>query len=134
MKARCVTNELAKIDSKSVRTRLEKAIHLNGPNRDISIGCDYDVHAVEFRDGGFWFFIHSIPQNDYPFPYPAEYFEVIDATIPTGWSIKCMQEGDGTVVKRLSFDEWANDDGFYERLVEGENESINVFRQRITVG
>lgn len=119
MKVRCVVNSLEDIESISVKSRLGKAIHLDGPDHDIMVGRDYEVQAVEYRDGGYWFLVHSVPHNDYPFPYPAEYFEVIDPKLPAEWSAKFRQTENGIEICRLSFSEWVNDDSFYEMLVEG---------------
>jgi hypothetical protein len=130
MLVKCVANELAKTEMDAVRIRLGRSIHRDGPNRDLVVGQDYEVHAVEYRDGGFWYFIHTVFENDYPFPYPAEYFQLLDATIPSDWAVRLINGAEGVILKRLAFREWANDDSFYERLVEGDAASVAVFKRQ----
>jgi len=126
--ARCVRNSLHSIDSDDVRTRLGQAIHRDGPNTDLVIDREYKVQAIEQRDGGLWLFIHSVPSSKFPYPYPSEFFEIASALIPDGWVAQFRTSSLGTVLKRLSFPEWATDDTFYEKLVDEDSRAIEAYK------
>lgn len=130
MRVECVKNEVTELDGASVRERIRRSVHLDGPLTDLVIGREYAVQALEQRDGGMWFYLHTVPTNDYPFPYPAEMFECRDNTLPSEWSVRLEQERGNLFWRRLAFSEWANDDGFYERLVNGDPEAVVLYRRR----
>ncbi|REJ69818.1 MAG: hypothetical protein DWQ31_03290 [Planctomycetota bacterium] len=65
-----------------------------------------------------WVFIHTDIHGNCPYPYPLEFFEVVDSSIPASWEVSFVDRGDGCEFNRISFAEWAADDDFYERLVD----------------
>ncbi len=96
---------------------------------DLEIGQQYIVQAVEERDGGLWFFLPTVAESDYPYPYPAEFFEVQDYSLIPGWCVRFDTQQGNTVIKRITFSEWANDEHFYERLLDGEIASVSAYRR-----
>jgi len=129
MRVRCIKNEVAAVGDSDVRERIRRSIHLEGPITDLAVGHEYAVQAMEQQDGGIWYYLHTVPTNDYPFPYPAELFEVCNNDLPSEWSI-CIQKKDGNVVwKRMALPTWACDDLFYERLVDGDTETVTIYRR-----
>jgi hypothetical protein len=130
MKVKCIANELSLIHSEAVLTRLRRSIRIDGQIRDLKVGEDYDVQALEHRDGGLWLFLHTVAVSEYPYPYPAEFFELVDGRIPPLWCAKFFQNDDSTGLKRLSFVEWATDDTFYERLVDGDLQCVALYQRR----
>ena len=127
--ARCVRNSLRSIESEDVRTRLKRAIRLDGPVNDLVIDREYKVQALEQRDGGLWVFVHSVPSSEFPYPYPSEFFEIIIGMIPNGWMVQFGNDNGGTFLKRLSFPEWATDDTFYEKLVDDDVRAVDVYKR-----
>ena len=132
MRVKCVKNRLAEIVELEVRERLRHSIHLDGTIDGLVIGREYPVQAVElWEDGGLWFYLHTVAVSDYPYPYPAEMFEIPDNKIPSEWSI-CFQAQRGSIVwKRIAFSAWANNEHFYERLVDGDAEAVSAYRQQM---
>jgi hypothetical protein len=131
MRTRCTINKLADVPEPDVRERLGRSIHLDGPITDLVIGQEYAVQALTERDGGLWLFLHTVAQSEFPYPYPAEMFETRDTTLPLGWCI-CLQKEHGKIKwKQISFPEWANDEHFYEKLVEGNRETVSVYQRRM---
>lgn len=132
MRVTCIRNSLALINEDAVRTRLQESIHREGPNRDLEVGQTYVVQAIEiWRDGGWWFYLHTVPTSDWPYPYPAEFFQIDDGTIPTNWHLYPQFVDGQFVVKRITFSDWANDDTFYEKLVDGDSEAISAYKQNL---
>jgi hypothetical protein len=127
MLVRCSITEIEKIASEKSRARLQGMIRLNGPIRDLVVGQCYRVHAIEYLDSGCCFFIHSVPQLEFPHPYPAELFEIVDSRVPAGWSVKFVADDDCVVLRRLSYREWALDDTFYERLIDGDPAATRMY-------
>ena len=131
MRVRCVKNSIASIEGTSARERIQRSINLDGPINDLTVRRDYGVQALEERDGGLWFYLHTVPVSDYPYPYPAELFELLDNSIPEGWGIGFQDQPERGAVawKRISFSAWANSDHFYERLVEGEAIAVALYQR-----
>ena len=132
MRVVCIKNEVAAVSEAEVRERLQRSVHLEGPMTDLAVGRDYAVQALEEHGGGLWLYVHTVAVNDYPYPYPAEMLDLRDATVPAGWSI-CLQPQRGNAVcKRVTFSAWAGDDRFYERLTDGDPETVSIYRRWMT--
>ncbi len=130
MRVICKNNTLSNLNSESTKCRLRRSIRLEGAIADLRIGDSYEVAAVEQRDGGLWIYVHSVTNREYPYPFPIELFGIIDSTCGDDWRVK-FEEGDaGQLIKRLTFPEWADDEEFYEKLVEGDKFARAVFRRR----
>ncbi len=94
----------------------------------VTIGEVYPVQAMRlWKDGGWWVYLDTDPYRGYPYPFPLEFFSVVDASLPAAWNVK-FEEGEmGLRFKRLAFAEWAEDDVFYERLVDGDPATVEVY-------
>jgi hypothetical protein len=130
MLVKCVTNDIRTLSNKLVEDRLRRSIHLEGPLGDLHVGRIYSVVALHESDGGVWLMLDTVDRSDYPYPYPVEMFDVIDCSLPAGWCINFVQGTDGAVIKRISFREWATDEKFYERLLDGDETAVGVYRQQ----
>jgi hypothetical protein len=131
MRARCILNDLSNIENPATLSRIARSIHLEGPIPHLSVGYEYAIEAVEQRvDGGWWLYLHTVSESSFPYPYPAELFELSVNTVPPDWCA-CIQESEGnTRLTRLSFAEWANEDHYYERLVDGDSHAVSVYMRR----
>jgi hypothetical protein len=113
----------------AVRERLAKSIHLDGEDRDLVVGKSYSVAAIEWWNGGeLRVFLHTVEKCDYPYPYPLEMFEVIDSSLPASWCLVFESRPFGMAIKRMSFSEWAEDDNFYELLIDGDEKAIGIYK------
>ncbi|MBQ1784247.1 MAG: hypothetical protein II007_15840 [Gammaproteobacteria bacterium] len=129
MYVRCIANDVAKLDNELVKMRLADSIRREGQDEDLLLGATYKVVAIErWGDGGIRVYLHTVEENDYPYPYPIEMFDVIEPTIPMGWCVSLEQYDCGMYIKRIGFPEWANDGSFYERLVDGDEEAVAVYK------
>lgn len=131
MRVRCIANDVGQLSGAMLKSRLMESIHRDGADDDLAIGSIYDVLALDkWGDGGIRIYLHTVKESDYPYPYPIEMFEVIDATVPTAWCLTFEQQPFGVCLKRISFPEWANDDSFYEKLVGGDETAIAIYKHR----
>lgn len=128
MRVTCTANRVDAIADADVRGRLRRSIHVEGPLADITVGSEYEVQALEERDGGIWLFLHTVFENEYPFPYPAEMFELCDGSIPVGWAIRLQKVAGTVTVRRITFPSWAADESYYERLVDGDTATSANYR------
>lgn len=131
MRVRCMINDLSSIKDAKVVARLQRAIHIDGPLTDLMIGKEYTVRAMKQSDEGLWLFLHTVPQSDFPYPYPIEFFQIMDSSLPASWWLECDKLKGGSAFKHLSFKEWARDDQFYERLVDGDEEAVRIYRNHL---
>ena len=130
MIVKCILNDLNKVNNELVKSRLAKSIHLDGANRDLVIGGEYIVLALDqWDDGGINFYLHTVEESIFPYPYPAEFFEVIDPSISAEWSLAIEQRPFGVCISRLSFSEWSNDVSFYEKLINGDESALAIYKR-----
>jgi len=130
MRVKCICNDLAEIGDVEVRARLGQSIHIEGPIRDLSVGKEYLVQALEKRDDGLWWYLHTSKDSDYPYPYPAEMFELQERSVPQGWCVGIKKVKGTMIFKWMSFPEWAMDDLFFERLVDGDAKTMSIYRSK----
>ena len=130
MRVKCIANDVDKLNAVEVRKRLAESIHLDGADRSLVVGNTYTVFAVaQWSDGGIRVYLHTIEESDHPRPYPLEMFDMVDPALPANWCVSFEQQPFGVAIKRISFPEWANDDHFYERLVDGDEAAIAIYRR-----
>lgn len=114
----------------AIRKRLLADVHVIGRIEGLDLGQEYEVQAVEaWSDGYLRFYVHvlSLP---WPSPYPAELFEISDPTIPENWSGKFKATNLGVRFRRLAFKQWAEDETFYERLLNGDDAAVSAYASR----
>ena len=129
MRVKCVTNDIRALDNKVVEDRLRRSIHLDGPMGELQVGRTYNVVALQESDGGVWVMLDTVEDGDYPYPYPLEMFEVTDCALPAGWCVNFARRSNGAFIQRVSFCEWATDGQFYERLVDGDEKAVGIYRR-----
>jgi hypothetical protein len=132
MRVRCTTNDLDSVRDATVAARLRRSIKIEHPLYDLAIGAEYAVQALTQRsDGGIWLYLHTVAQCDFPYPYPVEFFQFIDSSPPSCWNGRLEHSA---VFKTLSFVEWATNDRFYEKLVDGDKDAVQIYRGYLNAG
>lgn len=61
---------------------------------------------------------------------PSDFFDVVDSEIPSCWTLSCYLEGGNEATTLLTSDEWSNDPCFYEKLIDGDDESVRIFAEQ----
>jgi hypothetical protein len=127
MIVRCIGNDISFLALDSVKERLRWWMNSDGQYSDLEIGQRYAVQAVEYLDDGIWFQLHTIDVSEHPYPYASEFFVIEDSSLPQEWqSTFTMKEGN-IMLKRITFREWAEDNLFYEKLIDGVQEYVSVY-------
>ena len=130
MKVVCKFNKLNGISDVNVLARLKKYIFRpDGEDAevDLDVGRVYNVYGVVFWDNCPWFYLCSEDYDEYPKPFAAEFFDVIDDKLSPHWKLSSFSKGEYEASTSLVFDEWAKDASFYENLVEGDSEAVDIF-------
>ena len=124
---KCVKNKLADFEEGPLKASLKKLIHLD-ENEDIGIriGSLYTVYAINlnfFMEGMPFYYICEDGVLDYPVPKAAVFFEIVDSKLSRHWRFVFNQNQQ----HGLFLDEWVKGEGFYERLVEGNQKEEAIF-------
>ena len=83
--------------------------------------------GIAFRDDIPWYLICEDMDDDYPTPHCSIFFELVDATICEGWTLSLGPSNIGTTA--ILPREWASDAHFLERLIDGDDNAIGLFRE-----
>ncbi|QTL37374.1 hypothetical protein [Pseudoalteromonas viridis] len=132
MKVVCKVNNLNSLSEENVINRLKKYISMPEGEVDLDVGKEYTVYGVVFWDSSPWYYICVEEYDEYPKPYPAEFFSVSDERLSSYWRLSVIAQEERETLSSLVFNEWAKDLSFYERLIEGDfeaSEQFNKYRQ-----
>ena len=93
----------------------------------LQVGTDYLVFGMVFLDGRLWFLVCEDDDASYPQPrlHLEFFFDVVDGRIPPNWSAAGTGAWKGAWAFLPSV--WSTDDEFFEHLVEGYQESVEMF-------
>lgn len=127
MKVVCKTNNLHDILDPYTSARLKHYISRSDGEIDLEIAREYTVYGVEFWDNCPWFYLCTEEDDEYPKPFAAEFFEVIDEHISQYWKLSSVPSEEGENSTSLVFDEWSKDPSFYERLIDGDPNAVLLF-------
>ena len=128
MKIRCIANKLSDIKDESLLKYLRKHIHLDDDAElHLSVSRVYNVYGIVFWDGCPWYYICEDDSDIYPRPKSANFFEVIDDRLPACWVLEYRHDLEGKCHSSLVFKEWANNELFYEKLIEEEPFEVEIF-------
>ncbi|MBV4488931.1 hypothetical protein HU727_025410 [Pseudomonas sp. SWRI153] len=127
MKVECITNRIDERFTQDTAARLKRHISMGDNELDIEIGKEYTVYGVEFWDNCPWVYICSEPYDEYPKPFALDFFEITENKISSHWVLKSQDTNNNKVKTQLVFCEWADDDSFYEKLVNEDEKCIKTF-------
>lgn len=96
----------------------------------VTIGRTYAVFAVTIYLGIAWYYIFDDDNHQWPTWAPAPIFEVANGDLPPSWKVGYFNFSREDQFPILSFPEWAEDNSFYERLVDGDAATVRVFDER----
>jgi hypothetical protein len=127
MKVKCKTNKIDQSFTQDTATRLKRYISIGDSELDIEVGKEYTVYGVEFWDNCPWVYICPEPYDEYPKPFALDFFEVTEKKISSHWVLNSQCTHNKKVKTQLVFCEWADDESFYERLINEDEECVNTF-------
>ena len=121
---RCVRKDLSTITNAETINRINRYVRYpKGRIESLNVAENYSVYGLLFRNNCLWYLICDSTDDSYPLPVPAEYFEVIDQSLPSYWVVNHRQN---ELQKRefsnflISFDKFVNDPTFFSRLIDGD--------------
>ena len=135
MLVRCVSNNIKSVDSQSAIGReLHQSVRTHGGALNITVGTSYTVYAIAIRNCYPWYFVADDLYEclSYPFAYASAFFVETDVRVSSCWTVgfrgaNSKVEGMSEVL--FTFKEWANDEVFYERLVDGNDDDLELFQK-----
>jgi hypothetical protein len=99
-------------------------------NDGLEPGRTYPVYEVTSMQGETWFRV--IQLLDVPIPpwIRASVFEIVEGSLPIGWSYSQVRQGDGSLETRVSFDEAiTSGDAFFSALGDLDPGALGVLQQ-----
>ncbi|TFC22116.1 hypothetical protein E3O55_19020 [Cryobacterium sp. MDB1-18-2] len=96
----------------------------------LTVGRDYPVFAITVFLGSAWYYILNDDGHDWPTSTPSALFDVTDGSLPASWIVGYNRFTVEEQFPLISFPEWADDRGFYERLLDREPNAVQVFTAR----
>lgn len=128
MKVICIANNIQKLQDQEAQNRLKDYIRTSSGEIDLVIGKEYVVYGVEHWGDIPWYYLCSEEYDDYPKPFAADFFTVVDGSLSRHWQFKYNSaSGKKNSVSSLLFKSWSEDETFYERVVDGDEEAISLF-------
>ncbi|PHH39607.1 MULTISPECIES: hypothetical protein [Pseudomonas] len=129
MKVRCKTNKIDNTFTQDTATRLERYISISDSELDIEIGKEYTVYGIEFWDNCPWIYICADSYDEYPKPFALDFFEITEQKLSSYWVLNSKDTYNKKVKTQLVFCEWADDDSFYEKLIDEDEACVITFEK-----
>lgn len=133
MLVKCISNDLREVKpSSELRQELKSWFGTDTHSLDLKVGAVYVVYAVEvFRGWARYFVADEVFSSTlYLMGYFSSFFKVVDSRVSQCWVIQCRELDTARSKVIFSFEEWAMDPMFYERLLDGADREQRTFRRR----
>ena len=120
MLVKCKINSLEESSNDWLKNNFKNCYGPQG--YDIQSGKQYVVQAIQYYQIPF-VYIYTDSIDRFPYPYPLEFFEVVDARLSKYF---CFGEIQGCPISSslepfISFKEWAENPDFFSDLIDGED-------------
>ena len=132
MLVKCILNDLNLIKDEALKKRIDVEIYSPNGKIPLSVNKDYLVYGVEFWSNlypRFYICDDRYPRMNYPVPYFADFFSMIDNRVSKYWAFGIRNGAEGKIYPSLSFKEWVDDPSFFERLIDGDTNAKKVFEK-----
>lgn len=129
MKVTCKTNKIGENFSTETASRLKCYISIGDDELEIEIGKEYVVYGIELWDNCPWLYICTEPYDEYPKPFALDFFEISDKKLSSHCILKSKETHNNKNKTQFVFLEWAEDDIFYENLVNEDQACITIFNR-----
>lgn len=132
MKIRCISRTTENFPPSLIRQEL--GLH-KGRNFAVIPGKEYIVYAMTMYYGSLWYYICDEEYTYYPIWNPCHLFTLTDARIPSCWTLGFRPSSKPDIPDEpvFAFPEWSSDPLYYDRLTEGNESAIQVFRKYKTL-
>lgn len=129
MKVVCKIDNLYHVKSVGALDRLKGYISSPDGEFGLVLGKEYTVYGIAFWDNSPLVYIFLDEGDDYPKPIPMDFFELSVGEVSRCWRLSYFPQGINESSSLLVFKEWAEDPSFYERLVDGSKDAVEVFNK-----
>lgn len=129
MRVICRANNFSSFTDKYLLSRLAGYISNPDGEVDLELGKEYTVYGVVFWDNSPWYYLCVEEDDEYPRPFAAEFFGVLDGRLSSYWRLSTVSQENGGILSSLVFDEWAKDPLFYENLLDDEINALEIFKK-----
>jgi len=95
---------------------------------DVTPGQIYSVYGVSLHSGQVWYYLCGDLHPYYPVLYPAILFSLVNKTLSKYWIFEYTpQHPDHQAL--FTFEDWASDPYFYDRLTDYDENALVVFKK-----
>lgn len=125
MLVQCRANDIRSAESDSCfYNTLKESFGFDTNILNLTVGAIYVVYALEVKSGRLRYYISDdvYHATRYPGPYDAYFLEAVDRRVSRFWEVAFR---DSNLI--VSFSQWAQDQHFYEKLVEGDEDARRIF-------
>jgi hypothetical protein len=120
MKIRCIANKGTQLPEIYVNPPLDITAETEFK---LIVGKEYIVYAISQWQGNLLYCICDERFTYYPIHNPAPLFEIVDARYSRYWQVQLATNG----LLEIAFEHWFDLPNFYEKLTDGETETILIF-------
>ena len=86
-------------------------------------------YALSYFYGHTWYCISDEDYNYYPRWNPSVFFEITDAHLSRYWIFSFQSDDKTQKEPFIGFPEWANDEYYYSRLIDGDHSEREIFQE-----
>ena len=123
MNLTCVKNRCSEIENVSVRNRVIASC--SSDEVGLRVGQKYPIFGIVFIEEVPWYLICRDVDSEYPVPYCSAFFSTSESEPVKGDWVLC-KSSNFPGYSLIPF-EWADDSLFFEKLVDGDEISIEKF-------
>src|SRR5712692_3366746 len=105
-----------------------RAGYLQDMEFPLTLGKLYVVYALAIRDNQVWYYVSDDDELYYPGQKPAPLFEVVDNKVSKYWRYAFTPKHLDHLAL-FAFEEWTSDAYFYDRLTDGNEREVSIFRK-----
>jgi hypothetical protein len=123
MKIKCIENRVICLPEEIIRNYSTSYSEFS-----ILKGGEYIVYGMTVYLGYIWYYVCDEDYSYYPIWNPSPLFEVVDGRLSRYWTYS-YKEGEYAVLRpRWAFLEWTSDPDYYDRLTDGEDREVEIFK------
>ncbi|MCI5211035.1 MAG: hypothetical protein D3910_20125 [Candidatus Electrothrix sp. ATG2] len=130
MIVKCVENNIDKMEINSSLLAMMKSHWIGGSEGVLHLKKNkyYVVLGITYKNGYPMYFVCDERFSYYPMAYVFSAFDVYDSRISKYWRYAVsLNEKTKSIYSRLVFPQWADDDFYYDRLVDNNKEDVDLF-------